>query len=585
MSRAGAVFFLFLGIALATTACKRTPPPPEIDPPKSGDEIKPESPQAPKPAFQRDQALNQAQLRAQAKGLVQQWMDAQNQGDFARYLSHYSTHGFRGIKRTLKGGSSRFDLEGWAQDRKRMFESPMKVAVRELRVQTWLDQDSSLAPGSVELRFVQQWRNPRYADHGNKIMRLWMAPNDSKLKIAYEDLVNSEPGWDYRVQKKPDKAPEGGDLIRIDDLRGNTYIEKLGLVSPHQRAKLARTLIKEGRFACKEIVQGDVCGDPVIHFRSLPPDATMQNPCLRRRVARYVITWLADADLLRLQPQLTSIMRLAAPEKALHDEVVKRFKKMGKAGEAQLVELLVGAHADYREHLKEDVLKDLSHTSLRELLIEGHYAQAIAPLNLEAGDLAKIAQDKNLYRRHRLDAIKKLGSIEFEHKKELYRQLVKDPDCEIAFMAALALSKLGDSSAMPSASSTQRPRALCMLLFDQDQARFESVFRAFVHPSKGMIVRTKEENDFLHSHLFEDRQTKIPESEYIFRTRKRVLRNQVSRENLSPEWALNQEKGRRTPANRVTLPFGHIEVRWYKVDGKPHYVRSIDSEEWFGCPC
>jgi hypothetical protein len=58
-----------------------------------------------------------------------------------------------------------------------MLKSRPEVAIEDVRIETWLDPKSPLKPNVIHVQFLQRWRSPRYADHGPKIMQLYVAPD------------------------------------------------------------------------------------------------------------------------------------------------------------------------------------------------------------------------------------------------------------------------------------------------------------------------------------------------------------------------------------------------------------------------
>ena len=125
---------------------------------------------APPPAIGEDRA----------RALLDQWLAAQNRGDFAAYEALYAAR-FEGVKRVGER-VRRFARAGWMADRKRMFGKPMEVEAREPAFAT--------TATTAEVRFVQRWRSGTFEDLGPK--RLFLVADGDALKIAREEMLASE---------------------------------------------------------------------------------------------------------------------------------------------------------------------------------------------------------------------------------------------------------------------------------------------------------------------------------------------------------------------------------------------------------
>jgi hypothetical protein len=120
-----------------------------------------------------------------ALAVVDAWVKAQNDGDFAAYGALYDAS-FVGVKRTNDGGQKTFTLDKWKADRKKMFKAKQKVVAENASV--------AAAGGRVTVGFVQRYQAGAYADHGDK--SLVLAPGkDGALRIVREEMLYSAPGW------------------------------------------------------------------------------------------------------------------------------------------------------------------------------------------------------------------------------------------------------------------------------------------------------------------------------------------------------------------------------------------------------
>src|SRR5262245_32411828 len=80
-----------------------------------------------------DAAANQnASDEATVRTLIERWLEAQNNGDFAAYRALYMPS-FHGVRRS-GGRTVVLDYQGWLRDRARMFKKAMKVSATDVRV-------------------------------------------------------------------------------------------------------------------------------------------------------------------------------------------------------------------------------------------------------------------------------------------------------------------------------------------------------------------------------------------------------------------------------------------------------------------
>lgn len=81
---------------------------------------------APVPASPSTAALTDAAVRT----VVEQWLAAQNTGNFVRYEGLYAER-FNGTKR-VSAVVRTYDRVGWINDRERMFTAPMQVTAADV---------------------------------------------------------------------------------------------------------------------------------------------------------------------------------------------------------------------------------------------------------------------------------------------------------------------------------------------------------------------------------------------------------------------------------------------------------------------
>ena len=117
--------------------------------------------------------------RAEVEHVLEPWLRAQNQGDFAAYAQLYAS-AFHGVRRT-RDVVEHFDHAGWLADRKRMFQKPMFVSMKQLTIAS--DDDFAAVD------FVQSWSSGTYSDVGDKQMLL--RHEKGALRIVSEEMLES----------------------------------------------------------------------------------------------------------------------------------------------------------------------------------------------------------------------------------------------------------------------------------------------------------------------------------------------------------------------------------------------------------
>ncbi len=154
--------------------------------PKKTDPNTPVTSAQPLPVTAKDAASGDAEARAEViatdklQSFVDQWLAAQNGGDFASYEAMYATK-FTGTKR-VGPRVTQFARKNWLADRQRMFKRAMKVEATELAFLS--------SPSGADVTFTQSWESGKFADRGPK--RLMLVMEGDSLKIAQEEMLRSE---------------------------------------------------------------------------------------------------------------------------------------------------------------------------------------------------------------------------------------------------------------------------------------------------------------------------------------------------------------------------------------------------------
>src|SRR5262249_52354004 len=126
------------------------------------------------------------EAEVEARGLLGEWLGAQNQYRFDRYAALYAAS-FRHVRRS---GTRQLELDrdAWLADRKPMFRMPMAV---------WADKVVVTIAPSIALRFTlyfragDGWAFPQELDGIEEHMELVV--EGGKLRIAREEVLASTP--------------------------------------------------------------------------------------------------------------------------------------------------------------------------------------------------------------------------------------------------------------------------------------------------------------------------------------------------------------------------------------------------------
>ena len=443
-------------------------------------------------------ALTAEQVREEGTALLDRWIAAQNQHDFEAYLAMYEPRHFRGIKRTHKSGAKEFDFAGWKKDRKRMVLGKAEVAAELLDIATWLDADSKLKPGVSHVRFIQRWRGGGYADHGIKVLFLWRDARGVQ-RIVYEDLLNSEPGWDRApaadiadlALKPPKTEAEALALWQQLAPTGDDYEDRLAAIPEDEavRRPMAVALLEQGNFACEAVVQYEGCGQESVELGPIEPTAGLEQPCLRRRLALWALDQITADDARTLTEALVGLVELPEPEDELREQAFAVA-----VDDAQRLALLAAAKRKDLHALAEAEAGKLTTIparveALRDLHIDAA-AQGLDPVAHRDVLLAALI-DTELASETRSTIMSQLASDQAPAVTQALVTVVDDEDCGLAMEAAELLDRRGDASHLParpaSTDASEHLRALCMLAHSSDAARQEAQWLTWFGPEPVLI--------------------------------------------------------------------------------------------------
>jgi hypothetical protein len=147
--------------------------------------------------------------------LLDAWLAAQNEGDFAAYRKLYARK-FQGVKR-VGDRVTRHARDGWLADRERMFARPMTVEARDPVISSW--------PRSATVAFTQRWASGKFEDLGPK--KLLVVLEDGELRIAREEMLRSQV-----ISSARNPAASSIELGFVLELEGASYLILDGATPP-----------------------------------------------------------------------------------------------------------------------------------------------------------------------------------------------------------------------------------------------------------------------------------------------------------------------------------------------------------------
>jgi ketosteroid isomerase-like protein len=118
-------------------------------------------------------------LAPEVRRVVDTWLKAQNDGDFAAYSALYAER-FTGVRRSGPR-TVKLDRAGWLKDRQRMFAKKMTVTIADLKM--------NAAPTTARVTFQQTWASGTYQDVGEK--SLVVVKEKGAARIVQEELLAS----------------------------------------------------------------------------------------------------------------------------------------------------------------------------------------------------------------------------------------------------------------------------------------------------------------------------------------------------------------------------------------------------------
>jgi len=341
------------------------------------------------------------------------------------------------------------------------------------------------------IRFTQHWKSGSYADHGIKVLHLWQE-KPGQLRVVYEDLLNSEPGWDRVADGVPVanlSAPQGPDqalaLWKKLAPTGADYDKKLASIPPDPsvRRPMALALLAGGNFTCAETVSYEECGEDRMDWKDFDLKSTFDNPCLRRRLALWALAELDPGDLPKVADTLRAMLEMDEPEAELQPAALAAFERGPEP--LRLTAYKIAVAKDMEDKIQVAGLSEQGMAmAARELGIDSAALALDPSRQLEV--LAQVLNDdRQLSDETRGTILATLSEVRGAIVTRALEKLAAGGlNCDLAMSAALALEERGDGSFLPrrwlNEDEDAARRALCMSMHDSDEGRARTLLASFV---------------------------------------------------------------------------------------------------------
>lgn len=119
-------------------------------------------------------------MAADAKTLLDQWVETQNKADFEGYKALYAEN-LSGLKR-VGSRTYRMNRTQWLADREKLFTLAVSVTIKEPKI--------TVMGHTAAINFEQTWKSPHFSDVGQK--RLVLVQEGNGLLITGEEMLTSE---------------------------------------------------------------------------------------------------------------------------------------------------------------------------------------------------------------------------------------------------------------------------------------------------------------------------------------------------------------------------------------------------------
>lgn len=282
---------------------------------------------------------------------------------------------------------------------------------------------------------------------GPALVEVVTAPPDAAPEIVDEPVTSDVPVDFAQASWKTDD--EALALWRALELTGDNYQLRLGDIPAEPGQAMAKALLRQGGFeGCATTKIPLTCTQVEEEFLEVEPDATIDDPCLRRRLALWSLDQLSD-DTLReeLVADVVALAGLPPPETELNRAVLYRVAE----DEALRLQMIQAATRAGNGPIAAEALGGLSTAGL-EAAAALHLDDAVEALyGSSTSVLGAAALDPLLRRDTRVRAARELGYYALDADPmdpnrqaaiDAIRAATKADDCAVAGAAGSALSSL-----------------------------------------------------------------------------------------------------------------------------------------------
>ncbi len=278
-------------------------------------------------------------------------------------------------------------------------------------------------------------------------------------------------------------------------INGDNYQILLGEIPRAPGAAMAKALLRQGNFACASTTLPMSCEETTQEFLAVAPDATIDDPCLRRRLALWALDSLDDKTLTtELIADVIALAGLPPPEDELNRTALYRVQD-----EAAKLQMLDAAKRAGNEELADETLGGMS-TSALENAAAMHIDGAVLSLTGESTSaLAAATEDKLLRSETRARAAFELGNWVLDvDPMDPSRQVALDAvvrasrseDCVVAGSALQQLTQITGKPAISGPPKNAKEPALihymCQVMWGGDD---EWTMWDQVTDERGVVVR------------------------------------------------------------------------------------------------
>jgi hypothetical protein len=440
-----------------------------------------------------------ADLRSQARALVDRWVALQNQRDLKAWSELYDQRRFTGIRTW----AFQDDFSDWREYREAALADRPVLGVDHVTVELWSDAETGLREGRIRVLFDERCQYGRFADHGPRRLELeWNEPRRTLLIVLEERATDRDGLADPVVAPvavsfaPPATLEQAWATWRRLPIRGSNVEGVLAGVtartsgSPHTARLLALAALAHVTWDCP-LVQDDPDADPEAATTTLSrpfhPDAGIDDPCVARPVALWAIgrrELLRESDLPVIGGALEAMLaeenkdeldlQLAAAAVASRFTESTRYRLMTKSEEvaADLLRLTLSAPFLARAAIE---------------LHDGAAAVQLDPHEHREAVLHALA-DSEVGEEARIWLIGRIGGLYGPDVDAALIEASTEPSCRLVMFAGAAMARRGDPSMLPQRSDDEALNRieLCRLVFDPDHKRRLATWRTFL-PPKGSV--------------------------------------------------------------------------------------------------